>query len=117
MPLTHDKVAPAHHEAAGAHVHVAPRLQQTNVFLQDRRNGNFNSGQCSLVTCRSVPEEEFGLQHQSTILVAPLAPVLTQIPLFQLKSWFPLPQSPLGAQRGKTFHTYFWETTCSEELQ
>lgn len=62
VPLTHDKVAPAHHEAAGAHVHVAPRLQQANVFLQERRNGSFDSGQHSLVTHRHpVPEEGLGL--------------------------------------------------------
>lgn len=27
VALTHDEVAPAHHEAAGAHVHMAPWLQ------------------------------------------------------------------------------------------
>lgn len=62
MPLTHDEVALAHHEAAGAHVHVAPRLQQANVFLQERRNQSVNSGQHSLVTCRHpVAEEGLGL--------------------------------------------------------
>lgn len=39
VPFTHDEVAPAHHEAAGAHVHVAPWLQQSDVFLWERRNG------------------------------------------------------------------------------
>lgn len=37
VALTHDEVAPAHHEAAGAHVHMAPRLQQANVFLEGRK--------------------------------------------------------------------------------
>lgn len=62
VALTHDKVAPAHHEAAGAHVHVAPRLQEANVFLQERRNRSFDSGQHLLMTCRHpVPEEGLGL--------------------------------------------------------
>lgn len=52
VPFPHDEVAPAHHEAAGAHVHVAPGLQQSDVFLQERRNGSLDSGQHSLVICR-----------------------------------------------------------------
>lgn len=52
VPFTHDKVAPAHHEAAGAHVHMAPRLQQSDVFLGEKRNGSLDSGQHSLVISR-----------------------------------------------------------------
>lgn len=71
MPFAHDEVASAHHEAAGAHVHVAPRLQQPNVLLQERRNGSFDSVQNSLPDLgHPVPEEGLGLQHQSAISVA-----------------------------------------------
>lgn len=42
VALAHDEVAPAHHEATGAHVHVAPGLQQADVLLQGRRKRSFN---------------------------------------------------------------------------
>lgn len=76
VPFTHDEVAPAHHEAAGAHVHMAPWLQQADVFLWERRNGSLDSGQCSHVICRHPGSAKF--------LVAPLAAVLRQILLLQL---------------------------------